>query len=172
MKIISLILLLGFNDALYAKCQKEYKAYKRATLASPITAPAISSTHMVEGAYSSTGNLIYGATQTDAGIITAGSVNGLAFTYEGQFYLGRMSSNIRLYKSRSQVLKILNQAELGMGEELEEFLEDLSESFEEEVLDFDALLEIINDANEKKVFCPKGKELFTLGNLRHYILNL
>lgn len=153
-----------------ASCQSAYKAYKRATLGSPLVAPSISSTHLVQGSLSTTGNLLYGILRTDTGLMTAGAANGIAFSYEGHFYIELMSSNFRHYRGRSKVLKLLNQAELGMGEELEELLDDLNESLEEEEIDLFTLIQIINEANENNVFCPKNKELFTLKNLRMYIL--
>lgn len=165
-------LMAGFSLNTDASCQKAYKAYKRATLSSPVTAPSISSTHLAEGSLSTTGNLLYGILRADTGLMTAGAANGIAFSYEGHFYIELMSSNFRHYRGRSKVLDILNQAELGMGEELEDLLEDLNESFEDEELDFFTLVEIINEANQKKVFCPANKELFTLKNLKRYILGL
>ena len=87
MKIVIILILLGFSYESYASCQDAYKAYKRSTLASPISAPMISSTHMAEGAVSTSGNVFYGASQSDTGLSTAGIANGLAFTYEGHYYI-------------------------------------------------------------------------------------
>ena len=108
-----------------ATCQKAYKAYRAQVLHSPISAPAISSTLMGQGAASTSMDLLRGAIQLDSGLSTAGTANGLAFTYEGHFYLELMSSNLRHFRGRSKVLRILNQAEIGLGEELEKMTADL-----------------------------------------------
>jgi len=173
MKTLIFIILVSLGLETEASCQKAYKAYKSKVIVSPITAPAMSTNFAGRGFVSTVTNMTAGATATDTGTTLAGSANGLAFSYEGQFYLEMMSSNFRHYRGRSLVLKILNQAELGMGEELENLFEDINESLEvkDAEIDFISLVEEINQANEKKVFCPKNKELFTLKNLHNYIVN-
>lgn len=171
MKIIKFLVSILLISNAEASCQKAYQAYKRATLASPVTKPAISTSLLGQGAYSTGTNLTAGAASSDAGVITAGSANGLAFTYEGHFYLEIMSSNLRHYRGRSAVLKILNQAELGLGEELEDFLDDLNDSLEEDEIELYTLVDLINQGNKEKVFCPKNKELYTLKNLRNFLIN-
>lgn len=176
MKIRNIVIILSIYMAstglLYGKCEKAYTSYRRAVIASPVTAPAISTTHLSEGAYSTFGNLTRGALITDTGLTTAGTANGLAFSYEGEYYLEMMSTNLRHFRGRSKVLKVINQAKLGMGEELENLLDDLNESSEEQVYDIYSLADLISSANQKKVFCPEGKELFTFKNLFNYLLNL
>ncbi len=173
MNYLGIIVLLLISANAEASCQKAYKAYKTKVIVSPITAPAISSHFVGRGAVSTVSNMTAGATATDTGTTLAGSANGLAFSYEGQYYLEMMSSNFRHYRGRSQVLKVLEQAELGMGEELENLFEDINESLEakDSEIDFMTLVEEINQANKDKVLCPKHKELFTIKNLQNYIVN-
>lgn len=159
----------------FATCEDAYKAYKKGALVSPVKAPLISSTHVSEGMASSSGSLVYGAISTDSGLITAGSANGVAFSYEGQFYLELMSSNLRHFRGRSKVLSILKQAKIGVGEELESLLDDLNDVFENEIeieIEIFDLVEIINDANEENILCPLNKELFTYKNLMNLIISL
>jgi hypothetical protein len=172
---VKILLILNaymfFGQMAFATCEDAYKAYKKGTLVSPVKAPLISSTHVSEGVASSSGSLLYGAISTDSGLITAGSANGVAFSYEGQFYLELMSSNLRHFRGRSKVLSILKQAKIGVGEELESLLDDLNDVFENEIEIFD-LVEIINDANEEKILCPLNKELFTYKNLMNLVISL
>ena len=99
LKILLFIgLMAGLNLNSNASCQPAYKAYKRATLGSPLVAQSISSTHLVQGSLSTTGNLLYGILRTDTGLMTAGAANVIAFSYEGHFYIELMSSNFRHYR--------------------------------------------------------------------------
>ena len=170
-KLIILISYLSLQTTAFATCEEAYKAYKKQTLVSPVKAPLISSTHVTEGMASTGSSLINGAISTDSGLITAGSANGIAFSYEGQFYLELMSSNLRHFRGRSKVLNILQQARVGLGEDLEALLDDLNDVFEEEIELFD-LLDLINEANEENILCPLNKELFTYKNLVNLIISL
>lgn len=169
--LIILISYMIIQPMAFATCEEAYKAYKKGTIVSPVKDPLISSTHVSEGMASTAGSLVNGAISTDSGLITAGSANGIAFSYEGQFYLELMSSNLRHFRGRSKVLSILKQAKIGIGEDLESLLDDLNDVFESEIEIFD-LVEIINDANQENILCPLNKELYTYKNLMNLIISL
>jgi hypothetical protein len=168
---IILITYVSLQATAFASCEDAYKAYKKDTLKAPVKAPLISSTHVSQGMVSTSGALVNGAISTDSALITAGSANGIAFSYEGQFYLELMSSNIRHFRGRAKVLNILQQATVGLGEDLESLLDDLNDAFEEEIELFE-LLELINEANQENIFCPLNKELFTYKNLMNFVISL
>ncbi len=169
--LIILSTYIFLQSSAFSACDEAYKAYKRDTIVAPVKAPMISSTHVSEGMASTAGSLVHGAISTDSGLITAGSANGIAFSYEGQFYLELMSSNLRHFRGRNKVLNILKQAKIGVGEDLESLRDDLNDVFEEEIELID-LVEIVNEANEENIFCPLNKELFTYKNLMNLVISL
>ena len=167
--IFPLMLLLSLTTA-DADCRKDYRRYKRATLLKPVSSPISSTGQVTGGMGSSTGGVVAGTVISSPDLSTAGFVYGAAYAWDGQYNLQNGFSDITRYRSRARVLKLIKQSGNGMGEELEEFVDDLNETLINPV----SLLKIsglINEGNAQRIFCPAEKALFTLKNLTNWLLD-
>jgi hypothetical protein len=102
---------------------------------------------------------------------TAGALYGLAFAFEGQYYLQGAWWDLRNFHSRGQVYKIIKQAQVGIGPELQELLIDLNQrTFTGQDFSLQEFSSLIREGNRNKDFCPDERGVFTLKNLVNYLL--
>jgi len=66
------------------------------------------------------------------------------------------------------VKKIINQSKVGMGVDLEGWAEDLSEKFNRDITALE-VANVVNAANNKKVFCQEGQKLFSKLDFKDYV---
>ena len=155
----------------HADCSAAYRHFRTKTRISPISTPLSSSAQTFAGGVSSTGGSLLGTSILNTELSTAGFLYGAAFFYEGQYGLEESLSDIRQYRSRMLVYKILKEARRGFGDHLDDFIDDLKDStLNSEEVSNQELVASINLANDTRVFCPKGKQLFNLKNLSNYLL--
>lgn len=101
-----------------------------------------------------------------AGVLTAHTGFGLTTTAPAFTFAGGIS-----YIQASRYLwvkKIINQSKVGMGENLEEWAEGLSEEFDRDITASE-VASVVNNANNEKVFCPEGQKTFNKSDFEDYV---
>jgi hypothetical protein len=168
-----LTLLIFFVPTLsQADCLNEFSKYQLKTLASPITSLSTSAGSSTIGSGISLASSASGLISSQADMTTAGALYGLAFAFEGQYYLQGAWWDLRNFHSRGQVYKIIKQAQVGIGPELQELLIDLNQrTFTGHYFSLKEFSFLIREGNRKKDFCPEERGVFTVKNLSNYLLD-
>ncbi|MBT6326654.1 MAG: hypothetical protein HOJ35_11845 [Bdellovibrionales bacterium] len=65
--------------------------------------------------------------------------------------------------------KIIRQSKVGMGKDLEEWSESLSDKFDREVTAFE-VASVVNTANTDSIFCAKDQKPFSKSNFKDYVI--
>lgn len=139
-----------------ASCLKLYEAIASSSLvvehedgmASPLSGSAVGALVMLEGL-------------TPAGLVTTGVAPVGIST----------SDSVALYKRNhaKEILRLLNEAEIGSGLMLEQLAEGLKQQLNKSV-NTDNLAKIIHEADTKNVFCPTADKLYTGNEINNYIV--
>ena len=103
-----------------------------------------------------------GGNQAGVNLALAMSISGIAMTSLGitsYYQAGRFK----------KVEKILDQSQVGMGRNLENLADNLTEKLDREILVSD-ITPIINQGNEDKVFCQDNQKLYNFRDLKKFII--
>lgn len=174
MKNIVLVWILGllYSSLAQADCLREYRRYQLKTLVSPVTSLSTSAGSSTIGSGLSLAGSSAGLISSQTDVTTAGALYSVAFAFEGQYYLEGAWWDIRNLYSRGQVYKIIKQAQVGIGPELQELLIELNQrTITNTYFDLEQLSSLIRQGNRQEDFCPEERGVFTLKNLGNYLLD-
>jgi hypothetical protein len=171
MKLLIILAAMLLSLSSFADCEKEYKKFKLITLTEPVTAPVRTGLYFSTGAISSTGASLLGTLSLNMEFSTAGVLYGAAFTYEGTYFIEATLSNFKKFKGRAHALKLIIESKVGVGETLEEFIDDVNEELEDTiVLSKEEVIEEILFGNSANQFCTSKATLFTINNIKNHIV--
>lgn len=171
MKKILVLASILLSLTTFADCEKEYKKFKLITLTDPVTAPLSTGLYFSTGAISSTGASLLGTLSLNIELSTGGVLYGAAFTYEGTYFIEATLSNFKKFKGRANALKLIIDSKLGVGETLEEFVDDVNEKLEDTiVLTKSEIIEEVLFGNTYNQFCTSKETLFTINNIQNHIV--
>lgn len=172
------LILLGHTIAILliqpanGHCLEKYKLYKkRSLLALPHTI-STSSELVITGTAISSGAGAYGLSISDLDRSTAGLIYGAAFYYEAEAKFEDLYARIKNHHGRSLALGLIEAANLGLGEDLYEYLDDLNEKyFNHNPISINTLIKLLNDGNKNNLFCPVERFVFTKEQISKYIVD-
>lgn len=154
-----------------ANCLSEYSKYQLKTMASPVTSLSTSAASSTVGSGISLAGSSAGLISSQTDITTAGALYSVAFAFEGQYYLEGAWWDLRNFHSRGQVYKIIKQAQVGIGPELQQLLIDLNQrTITGHYFNLEQLSSLIQEGNQSREFCPEERGVFTMKNLVNYLL--
>lgn len=152
-----------------ANCLDDYKKNKRRALLRPIPFMSSSTGALGIGSMSSTGGVALGTLLLNSDYSTAGVLYGAAFAFEGQYSFEEAWNQVKFYKGRNRMYHILQEAEVGFGESLEEFYDSLVEDLTtQNIPSLEEVIDLILEANSDEVLCEDPRELYTDENLKNY----
>ena len=166
MKNIFITLTFLFSLISFADCEQSYQVYKsktknygnilsRSGVAAPPTGVLAFLTAIrfdITGAAFLAGS---GATSVAAAPVLS-TLGGISYI---------KSSNYKW------VNEIIRQSKVGMGLELEEWAEDLSEEFDRDLTALE-VADAVDTANTEKVFCPEGQKPFSKFDFKDYVVEM
>tara|TARA_R110002072_G_scaffold1989_2_gene16344 strand:+ start:64996 stop:65532 length:537 start_codon:yes stop_codon:yes gene_type:complete len=152
-----------------ANCTDDYKKNKRRALLRPIPFMSSSTGQVGIGSISSTGGITLGTVLLNSDYSTAGVLYGAAFAFEGQYSLEEAWNQIKFYRGRNRMYNVLEEAQIGFGESLEEFYDSLTYELEtDNIPSLEEVIELIIEADTEGILCEDPRELYTDTNLKNY----
>lgn len=171
MKLITVFIAIVLSFSSFADCEKEYKKFKLITLTEPITTPIRTGVYFSTGAVSSTGASLLGTLSLNIELTTGGVLYGAAFSYEGTYFIEATLSNFKKFRGRAQALKLIIESKVGLGDSLEEFIDDVNEELDDViVLTKEDIIEEVLLGNTHNDFCTSRETLFTINNIKNHIV--
>ncbi|ATH08873.1 hypothetical protein BIY24_13225 [Halobacteriovorax marinus] len=167
--LAAISLLLSLNS--FADCEKEYNKFKLIALTEPITTPIRTGLYFSSGAISSTGASLIGTLALNLELSTAGVLYGAAFTYEGTYFIKATIANFRKFKGRAHAQKLIIESKIGLGDTLEEFIDDVNEALSDYILlSKEQVIEEVLLGNTTFDFCQSRETMFTINNIKNHII--
>lgn len=166
-----LLMALVFANPTGASCLEKYNRLLGKIVLSPVTGAVSSLAQSSVGAASTTGGGLLGTVLLNEEISSAGFLYGAAFFYEGQYIFDNTFNNIRQFKNRDYVRKVLKEARNGIGDHLEELLDDINDSVITGMfLELEELTQFLQEADKREQFCLPGDVLPTRNGLLQFVL--
>ena len=165
--LLVLIFICSINFNIQASCNKVYK--KNARIRS-VAAPVISSSsysHGVAGmmlSYSPSIATFFGTFNPSTGYAVFGAHFATMALYP---IAGTVSSTIAY--NRYKTYKLLQEAQIGLGKQLSNIADDLTEELGQDI-DEKMIADIIHEANEKNYFCQKDQPLLSRQKIIEFII--
>ncbi len=170
-KLILLSLTIIFSISSFADCEREYDKFKLIALTEPVITPIRTGVYFSTGAISSTGATLAGTLSLNIELSTAGILYGAAFTYEGTYFIKATISNFKKFKGRAYAQKLIIESKVGLGDTLEEFIDDVNEGLNDHTqLSKEQIIDEVLLGNSTFDFCQTRETMFTLNNIKNHII--
>lgn len=170
-KFLIILLATLLSTSILADCESEYNKFKLLALTEPVTTPISTSVYFSSGAISSTGASLIGTLSLNFELSTAGVLYGAAFTYEGTYFIKATIANFKKFKGRAVAQKLIIESKIGLGDTLEEFIDDVNENLSESSqLSKEQVIDEVLLGNSTFDFCQTRETMFTANNIKNHII--
>lgn len=170
MKSILTILALILSTSTFADCIKQYDVFKQKkhTTGTLSTVGGVASPPVGVAVFSTAYNMGMAGSYGILGSILATTSIGMTYAAPVLTATG-ITSHVRA-SDYGWVREVIKESTVGMGDELEEFAEELSETLDREITVAD-IAPIIKQANEENIFCSTDRNIFDSADVTEYVEN-